>query len=399
MREKRQLQWGTMLVLSAFAILVFYDTFFQNGVLLTFFRKLSEILQPVIFGAVFAYLLFPVVAFFERRIGRGKLAEKPNLLRGLSITCCWLSVALFLFVFFLLVLPQLYSSVQHLVANLSSYYATILGWANQLKEFNPDLYAKVAEFAGNYYNNLSKLIEEDWLPKAQVALVAVTGGLWSVVSFFFDLLVGVCVSVYLLAKKEAFGRSSRKLLYSFVNESRYERTLRAFSTANDIFSGYVRGQLLDALIIGGVCFLFCTVFSLPYAPLVSVIVGVTNIIPFFGPFLGAIPSAFLILLVEPIKCLYFIIFIFVLQQCDGNILKPRIFGRSMGLSGFWIIFSILVGGGFFGPLGMFLSVPVFACLHTAIHSLSDAALKKKGVENVAPTLNDLTNAAEKTADE
>lgn len=399
MKERRYLYLGMTIVFSAFAILVFYDTFFHNGVLLTFFKKLSEILQPVIFGAVFAYLLFPIVAWFERLFGKGTLAEKKGPLRALSILCAWLVVAFFLFVFFRLVLPQLYASVQHLIANLSAYYATVLGWAKQLKEFNPDLYTRLAELAGTYAANFGKLLEEEWLPQAQVALAAVTGGLWSVVMFFFDLLVGVCISVYLLARKEAFGRSGRKLLYSFVSESRYERTLRAFRSADGIFSGYVRGQLLDALIIGVVCFLFCTILSMPYAPLVSVIVGVTNIIPFFGPFLGAIPSAFLILLVDPLKCLYFIIFIVVLQQCDGNILKPRIFGQSTGLSGFWIIFSILVGGGFFGPLGMFLGVPVFACLHTAIHSLSDSALKKKGAPTVAPTLKDLAESAEKAAEE
>ena len=399
MKERRYLYLGMTIVLSAFAILVFYDTFFQNGVLLTFFKKLSEILQPVIFGAVFAYLLFPIVAWFERLFGKGTLAEKKGPLRALSILCAWLVVAFFLFVFFRLVLPQLYASMQHLIANLSAYYATVLGWAKQLKEFNPDLYTRLADLAGTYAANFGKLLEEEWLPQAQVALAAVTGGLWSVVMFFFDLLVGVCISVYLLARKEAFGRSGRKLLYSFVNESRYERTLRAFRSADGIFSGYVRGQLLDALIIGVVCFLFCTILSMPYAPLVSVIVGVTNIIPFFGPFFGAIPSAFLILLVDPLKCLYFIIFIVVLQQCDGNILKPRIFGQSTGLSGFWIIFSILVGGGFFGPLGMFLGVPVFACLHTVIHSLSDSALKKKGAPAVAPTLKDLAESAEKAAEE
>ncbi len=377
MKERRYLLLGATLVLSACAILVFYDTFFQNGVLLVFFKKFLSILQPVLFGAVFAYLLAPVVSFFERLLKRGALSGRKSLLRGLSILCAWLVVALLVFVFLLLVLPELYASVQTLISNLSSYYEIILGWARQLMEINPDVSAKVSELVAAYYKDLLSLIYDEWLPQVEVAVVAVTGGVVSVLLFFFDLLVGVCISVYLLARKEAFIESSKRLLYSFVRESHYTRILSACRTADDIFSGYVRGQLLDALIIGGLCFLFCAIFSFPYAPLVSVIVGVTNIIPFFGPFLGAIPSAFLILLVDPLKCLYFILFILVLQQCDGNILKPRIFGQSTGLSGFWIIFSILVGGGFFGPLGMFLGVPVFACLHTAVHALSRSELKKK----------------------
>ena len=201
----------------------------------------------------------------------------------------------------------------------------------------------------------------------------------SVVSFLKDLLVGVIVSIYLLATKERFGAHSRALLYSVVSEPRYQATLHAVKKMDTIFSGFVRGKLLDSLIIGILCFIVCSILKMPYAPLVSVIVGVTNIIPFFGPFLGAIPSAFLILLVSPLKCLYFIIFILVLQQFDGNILGPKILGNSTNLSSFWVIVAILVGGGFFGVAGMFLGVPLFACVYACVKFWSEKRLHQKGV--------------------
>lgn len=389
MKERRYLYLGITLVLSACAILVFYNTFFHNGVLLAFFKKLLSVLLPVIYGFVLAYLLNPLMCAFERGFSSLGNEMAPGVRRGVSILCTWCVAGLALYAFFLLMLPELYASVEMLIANLSNYYEVILGWAKQLKEINPALFDRVGELLASYYENLIGMIYNDWLPRVEVAVVAVTGGLVSVLMFFFDMLVGVCVSVYLLARKEQFLTSTKRLLYSFLNREHYSTVLKASHTANSLFSGYVRGQLIDALIIGGICFLFCTVFTMPYAPLVSMIVGVTNLIPFFGPFLGAIPSAFLILLVDPLKCLYFIIFILVLQQCDGNIIKPKLLGQSTGLSGFWVIFSILVGGGFFGPIGMLLGVPVFACIHAAVLAISERALKKKAA---AETAADITPA-------
>ena len=246
-------------------------------------------------------------------------------------------------------------------------------------EDNPSVSERLLTLVKNYYNELVSWVTNTLIPGAQVAIVAVTGGVVSVLVFAKDLLVGIVVSVYFLARKETFGRHSRKLLYSAVSAPRYERTLRAAREADRIFSGFVRGKLLDSLIIGILCFVICSILKFPYTPIISVFVGVTNVIPIFGPFLGAIPSAFLILLVSPRQCLYFIISIIALQQFDGNILGPKILGETVGISSFWIIVAILVGGGFGGVLGMFLGVPVFACIHSAVRALSEASLRRKGV--------------------
>lgn len=379
MKQKTYLHWGLTLTAAACAILVFYDTFFQNGVLLVFMERLFKILTPVLYGLAMAYLLTPIVDALDR-VFRDRLGiKRAGLVRCLSILVTWVIALGLVYLLFSILVPELAASISLLFSNFESYYRTIYSWATQLVEDNPYVSERLLTLVRNYYNELVNWVTNTLIPGAQVAIVAVTGGVVSVLVFAKDLLVGVVVSVYFLARKETFGRHSRKLLYSAVSVPHYERTLRAAREADRIFSGFVRGKLLDSLIIGILCFLVCSILKFPYTPIISVFVGVTNVIPIFGPFLGAIPSAFLILLVDPRQCLYFVIFIIALQQFDGNILGPKILGETVGISSFWIIVAILVGGGFGGVLGMFLGVPVFACLYSAVQSVSQASLRKKGV--------------------
>lgn len=383
MKQKTYLHWGLTITAAACAVLVFYDTFFQNGVLLVFMEKFFKIIKPVLYGMAMAYLLAPIINFFDR-IFRDRIGiRRDSAVRCLSILVTWLLALGLVYLLFSILIPSLAASVATLFSNLESYYRIIYNWVTQLMENNPYISERVLDMVRNYYNELVNWVYNTLIPGAQVAIVAVTGGVLSVLVFAKDLLVGIVVSVYILARKETFGRHTRKLLYSAVSVPHYERTLRAAREADRIFSGFVRGKLLDSLIIGILCFVVCSMLHFPYTPIISVFVGVTNIIPIFGPFLGAIPSAFLILLVNPRQCLYFILFIIALQQFDGNILGPKILGETVGISSFWIVVAILVGGGFGGVLGMFLGVPVFACIHSAVQSLSEASLRRKGVTDDA----------------
>jgi len=381
MERKRYWRLGLTAVASVCAILVFNDTFFRGGMLLLFLRKLCRALTPVIYGAAMAYLLAPVVNLFERLVSRSKRVRGPGLMRALSILLAWTIVSSLLYLLLHVLIPQLYASVTMLIGNLNAYYNAVYRWASQMLHDNPDISGQVTAAIQNYYSQLVGWVYNTLIPQAQQALAILTGGIVSVVVFLKNFLVGVIVSIYLLARKESFAASARKLLYSLVSETHYRFTLRAVKKIDKILSGFVRGKLLDSLVIGALCFLATTILEMPYAPLVSVIVGVTNVIPFFGPFLGAIPSAFLILLVSPLQCLYFVILILVLQQFDGNILGPKILGNSTNLPSFWVIVAILIGGGFFGVLGMFLGVPVFACLYTALGWWSKKRLRSKGVVN------------------
>ena len=366
-QNKTYLHLGVTLIVSACAVLMFYDTFFQSRVLLDFFDKLMQVLSPVIYGLAFAYLLAPIVDFFDRLIEKAAPKAKSSVIRGLSILITWLCVIAMIYLMFSILIPELVDSVKTLAANFETYYKTVYNWVTALME-NEDLFSdevlsdQVLSALNGYYDKLVKWITDTVIPQAQVAIVAVTGGIWSVVIFLKNILIGMMISVYLLARKESFAKQSKKILYAILPETPYRRTLRAVAEADRIFSGFVRGKLLDSLIIGILCFICCSIFKFPYTPIISVFVGVTNIIPIFGPFLGAIPSAFLILLVSPKQCLYFILFIIALQQFDGNILGPKILGKSTGISSFWVIVAIVVGGGFGGVLGMFLGVPIFACI-------------------------------------
>ena len=379
---RRYFRWGLTAFLTVCALLIFYDTVFRHGVLLSLLHRLFVALRPVVYGAAMAYLLAPLVNLFDRGIRRIFGKDAPfGLVRAGSILLTWAVLFFAIYLLFSILIPQLYQSVVTLVSNMQNYYNTVYAWVTKLLNDNPSIASTVSGAIDEYWTDIRNWFTDTFLPQAQQTIGILTSGLLSVLIFFKDLFVGIVVSVYLLALKERFALGSRKLLYSAVSEQAYRHALLAAGKADSIFSGFVRGKLLDSLIIGVLCFIGASILKLPYAPLVSVIVGVTNVIPFFGPFLGAIPSAFLILLVSPLKCLYFVIFVLVLQQLDGNFIGPKILGGSTELPSFWVIVAILIGGGFFGVPGMFLGVPVFACFYAMVGYHMNKRLLKKGVES------------------
>lgn len=380
-RKNNYISLGVTAFLTAAAILVFYDTFFGGKFLLA----LLETVRPILYGAFIAYLLAPMVNFFERCLfppRQGRKRSHAMLIRTAGILLAWLVVWFFFYLLASVLLPELYKSVLQLAANVDKYYQTIIGWvtslSNHLLETNPDLAEQIVERLGDYFQDFGRWLS-GLLPQLQTVMVTVSGGVWIAVNFVMDLLVGVIASVYLLATKERCAAYGRKLVYSLFPQEQVGLVLRGVRRADIIFSGFVRGKLLDSIIIGVLCFVCCSILKFPYTPLVSVFVGVTNVIPFFGPFLGAIPSTFLILLVSPRQALYFVIFVLALQQLDGNVIGPKILGNTTGLSSLWVIIAILVGGGFFGVVGMFFGVPVCACLNSLINFFVDARLRKKGL--------------------
>ena len=387
--KKKYLAWGLTAFLTGCALLIFYDVFYRDnsGTVQAIFAKLFSVLTPVLYGLGMAYLLAPIVNFLERAILRlrdkleGKRGKAIRIhkgwLRAASIFLTWAVVLVLVYLLLSMLVPQLVDSITTLVNNLESYYTTIYDWVTGLLSDNPEL----TDLFNRYYNETIQWLTTKLLPGLQTAVTNFTGslvtGVWSVVIFTKNFLIGIIVSVYLLAAKEKSAARCCKLLYGVLPEEQAKFAMRGFRRMDHIFSGFVRGKLLDSLIIGILCFIGCSILKLPYTPLVSVVVGVTNVIPFFGPFLGAIPCALLILLVSPLKCLYFVIFIFLLQQLDGNVIGPKILGDSTGISSLWVIVAILVGGGFGGVLGMFLGVPIFACLQVLVRWLLNTRLEKR----------------------
>jgi len=342
--------------------------------------------QPVLYGAFMAYLLAPVVDFFEKRL----FGAKGNRfyrqwrkvswgVRALSILLTWAVIGVLLYLLGYVLLPELYKSITQLITNVESYYSTVSRWLHNLFETYPQLEAWAVTQLDGYFLSLTANFQTQLLEWASSLMTIVSGGVFGVIGFFGDLLVGIIVSAYFLATKEAVAAHVRKVTCSLFSEEKTYWIFRGSKKADSIFSGFVRGKLLDSLIIGILCFIGCSILRFPYTPLVSVIVGVTNVIPFFGPFLGAIPSIFLILLVSPLQAVYFAVFILALQQLDGNVIGPTILGEKTGLPSLWVIVAILVGGHFFGFIGMFFGVPVCACLYNLVTFCVERRLERKNM--------------------
>lgn len=378
-KDNHYFAWGLTAVCVVCVIMLIYDIVFRDSIVLAYTGKLMGIVAPILYGAAIAYLLAPVLNWFERVILRQGGNKTAKWARPISMVLTWLVVFLLFYGLLRILLPELYKSIMQLAGNVKTYYKTIEAWVLHLLESNPDLAQRAQELFNQYYQQALDWLQTNLAPQLQAAVQAVSGGVVGVLTFFKNLFLGIMVSLYLLASKEKFAATSCKLCYTLLPEGWAAWFIRGVKATDRIFSGFVRGKLLDSLIIGIICFVCSTILDFPYAPLVSVVVGVTNIIPFFGPFLGAIPSAFLILLASPIKCLYFIIFVIILQQFDGNILGPKILGNSTGISGFWVIVAILVGGGLWGVAGMFLGVPLCACVYAGVRAYSNYRLRKKGL--------------------
>ena len=230
--------------------------------------------------------------------------------------------------------------------------------------------------AGNSLEDLFAWIRDNILPELGSFVTNVTSGLYYAVMGIYNLIIGIIVSVYIMGNMESFGAAVKRLLYCVFTVEAAEKIREAFVFVDKTFVGFINGKLLDSAIIGLICYIVCALLKMPYALLVSVIIGVTNIIPFFGPFIGAVPASIIILMVDPFKCLIFVIFIIILQQVDGNIIGPKILGSSIGINGFWVMFSIILGAGLFGFWGMLLGVPVFVVLYTAVNNHIVKKLKR-----------------------
>ena len=379
-------KWGLTAFLVVAASILFYMILQHGGVIARALAELARILSPIIWGLVIAYLLWPLTKFFERELFR-PLAKKllpkrdgSRLARALSIVLSIVLALLLIGVLLWLIIPQVYSSVESIVSNASDYYSTVSEWIGRFFEDYPEVEQVLLEATGNVSDSLIDWARTAVLPYLSTMVSNVSTGIFTVLKGILNVLIGFVVACYILANVELFGAKSKKILYSIFSIPHAENVLKAVRFTDGAFNGFITGKIIDSLIIGVLCYLGCLVLKMPYAMLVSVIVGVTNIIPVFGPFIGAIPSAMLILIVSPIKCLIFVAFIIVLQQIDGNIIWPKILGSSIGVNGFWIMFSILLGGGLFGVIGMVLAVPMFAVVYAGVGKLVESGLKRRGLQ-------------------
>lgn len=344
---------------------------------------LIKILSPVIAGLIIAYILLPIVEFVERRLSKlrwvvrsKKQAQTKRMVRGISVACAMAFALGIIFVLGYMVLPQLVSSISQIILRFPSYTRQVTDWFEGL-EYESKFSQDLQDLINQAMNYLQTWMKNDFYPQFRAGINTFTLSIMNVLQFFYNIIIGAIISIYVMMSTKTFTGQAKKVAYAVMKPDSANSMIEVVRHCNQIFGGFITGKLIDSAIIGLVCFIVLNLIHMPYAMLVSVIVGVTNVIPFFGPYIGAIPSVILIGLTDLKQGVVFLVFIIILQQIDGNILGPKILGNSTGLSPFWVVFSILVGGGVFGFPGMLLGVPVFAVIYYLIKTFVEYALYKK----------------------
>ncbi len=362
-------------------IVVSLSIIFYNVVskLDAFTGKLNEVMgvfQPFIIGFIIAYLLNFILKFYEDKVFKFKGFNKikKSSMRGLGISLSYITAGVIFYIFMQFVLPQLVESIQGLVNDIPKYIRELAPIVNdylQQMDIEPEYMALINDKLAELTNLLLQLLTN---------LLPIFGGIvMTFASSVWNIILGIIISIYLLIDKENFFALGKKVVTSLFDEKHTSIILDLANRTNLTFGKFIGGKIVDSAIIGVLTFIILAIFKMPYALLISVIIGITNIIPFFGPFIGAIPSAIIILFVSPIQAVWFLVIILVIQQVDGNIIGPKILGDSIGISAFWILFSILVAGKLFGLVGMIIGVPMFALIYSIIKDMIEARLRYKGL--------------------
>lgn len=392
----------TAVLVVASAILMVFLLMNLNTVI-QFADKLISILAPIIIGAVLAFLVSPIYnkasSMTEQLLEKAPkgIRKQSWIGKTMGTLVSMMFVAVVIVSLFYLIIPQLYSSIVSIIENMSVYIQNISNWLERIFEDNPALEAEVlaiyAEVTARIQNwastNLIPSMENlEGIQNIGKLVGGVSSGVVGIVNMAKNLLIGLIVMVYLLNIKRTLAAQGKRMIYAFFPLRVANETVEEFRYIHRVFSGFIIGKIIDSLIIGILCFILMKIMHLPFELLISVIVGVTNVIPFFGPFIGAVPSAILVFLISPMQCLYFIGLVLVLQQFDGNILGPKILGNSTGLSSFWVLFSILLFGGLFGFIGMIVAVPLTAVIFDLFAKLEYHRLRKK---NLSPDAREYEN--------
>lgn len=361
------------------SILVFFLLYRFRGIGVVF-QKLSDIMAPFIYGSVVAYLLRPSCNWYEEILGKYLPKKWKKLSAGLAVTLSLITGILMVYVLIIMIVPQLYSSIMSLWTSLPQKVNQFMDWASIT--FGSD--EEMAELVEAFDTSASTLLKEleTWAsntiaPYISNIVSGVGSSVYKVLMFLYDMLIGLIVACYVLASRKKFARQSVLVVRSVLKPRWADLFLKEVAFIDRMFGGFIDGKIVDSGIIGLLCYIGCMIFKFPNALLVSAIVGITNVIPFFGPFIGAVPSTLLIMIEDPIKGLWFILFILALQQLDGNIIGPAILGDRTGLSSFWVLFAIILCGGLWGIVGMVVCVPMFAVIYDTVKKLVRRGLDKK----------------------
>ncbi len=398
--NNRYVKWGiTVITVFCTCLLIFYVLFFGSNIK-NAMGSIFDILMPICFGGIMAYLLTPTLNWLERKclkpliikLKLDKVKKINGIMRGISIAITILIYYLIIQLIISMLLSQIVPSVQSLISNFDGYWNNFMIWLHKLLSVYPELEEYATTIINDYSMELTTFFNDTILVKSSELIKTVSLSAIRVLTVLWNFILGLIISIYLLASKEKYANQAKKIIYAIFYRDKANVIINNFRFAHNTFIGFVIGKVIDSIIIGCLCFGGTSLLQTPYAALVSVIVGVTNVVPFFGPFLGAIPSAVLILVVaptEPLNFVYFVLFILFLQQLDGNFIGPKILGDSTGLSSFWVIFAITLFGGIMGIPGMVIGVPLFAIIYAAIKSIVNESLIKKKLSHKTESYTDV----------
>lgn len=399
------LYWGVTTVAVIAVCILFWFSVQHWDTVYGGIRKLIKILAPIIYGAVLAYLTAPIY----NRVSAGTVSalekvwkEKRHVQSAARLAGTLASLATILVVvlgMFQLLIPQLIESLKGIQSSFPVYLQNLYLWLQELLKNNPDIEAVVLANIQDYLQMFQSWAEKFFtnidIGRVAEIVTGVSSSLLSMLDVIKNWFIGLIVMVYLLNIKDTLTAQGKKIIYGCLKLRMANAVVEELRFVNQMFGGFIVGKLVDSLIIGIICFIGVSFMNMPFAMLLSVIVGVTNIIPFFGPFIGAIPTGFLVLLVSPVKCVYYLLWILLLQQFDGNILGPKILGNSTGLSSFWVLFSILLFGGLFGFIGMIIAVPAFAVIYDLIARFVHHSLRMRRLPQETDSYRGLDHIDEK----
>jgi putative membrane protein len=395
-------KWGLTAVAVIVIALVISLIFSKLGPIATAISTIISTVSSVLYGVVMAFLMAPVYDRIGIWVGEilsslfPKWKKSDKYAKMIATLACLVILILVVFALIMMIIPELVNSITNVISYAPSGTQNLEAWLKDILNKNPNLEKLII---GNYLDiseRLSDIATTTVLPNVNTYIKNLSSGVINALGVVVNIIIGLMVMMYLLNMKTTLASQAKKIVYAVAGVKIGNEIVTEARYTKNMFEKFIVGKIIDSIIIGIINYVFMAIIHMPYALLISVVVGVTNVIPFFGPFIGAIPSIILLLLISPVTALQFAVWILVLQQVDGNIIGPKILGQTTGLPSFWVLFSILLFGGLFGIVGMIIAVPTWAIIYRTISRLSEHFLKKKGLEPDSKHYMDLDHIDEET---
>lgn len=391
---------GLTAFLTVAACITFFFVLYRFDTISSLIGEIVKSAEPIIIGLVLAYLLMPTKKMIEKTVYRFlrkkkfKKEKAKDIAKPVAITGSIIFLFIIIGVLIAILVPALLTSIFGLAEAMPRYIDSFVEWIEDIGLADSSVAILIGDAITSLTSELQTWAKNEILPLVQEYLGQITSGVLAVVKTILNFIIGIIVVVYVMSIQETLTGQCKKVIYAIFPAKKGNIIIDTVRKSNEIFGGFITGKIIDSAIIGVICYIGCMIMQTPSGLLVAFIVGVTNVIPFFGPFIGAIPSILLVLIQSPIHALYLAIFILVLQQVDGNIIGPKILGDSTGLSAFWILTSISIAGGLFGFFGMLLGVPVFAVIYYIVQQIVKYQMEKKNLSSDTEEYVDLLSIDE-----